>query len=130
MVVHRDPGRVRHHVAAARAHAEVAEGVAQISCSCGELAPFRDRHEEVEACCRYFERNLGRVRYDGFRERGVQVGSGVVEGGCRQFGLRMKRSGTRWSKRGANAMLALKGCAMNLRLPDFLEWRTNHAIAA
>ncbi len=56
--------------------------------------------------------------------------SGVVEGGCRQFGLRLKRSGTRRAERGANAMLALKGCAMNLRVPDFLEWRTNQAIAA
>ncbi len=46
-----------------------------------ELAPFRDRHEDVEAC-------------------------------CRQFGLRMKRSGTRRAERGANAMLALKGCVM------------------
>jgi len=27
-------------------------------------------------------------------------------------------------------MLALKGCAMNLRLPDFLEWRANQALAA
>ncbi len=70
------------------------------------------------------------MRHDGFRERGVRAGSGVVEGGCRQFGLRTERSGARWSKRGANAMLALKGCAMNLRVPDFLEWRTNQAIAA
>ncbi len=95
-----------------------------------ELAPFRDRHGEVEACCRHFGRNPGRMRYGGFRERGVQVGSGVVEGGCRQFGLRPRRSGARWPERGANAMLALKGCAMNLRVPDLLEWRTNQAIAA
>ena len=60
----------------------------------------------------------------------MQLGSGVVEGGCRQFGLRFKRSGTRWSERGANAMLALKSCAMNLRVPDFLDWRANQAIAA
>jgi len=53
-----------------------------------------------------------------------------VEGGCRQFGLRPRRSGTRRAERGANAMLALKGCAMNLRLPDFLEWRANQALAA
>ena len=31
---------------------------------------------------------------------------------------------------GANAMLALKSCAMNLRLPDFLNWRANQAVAA
>jgi len=27
-------------------------------------------------------------------------------------------------------MLALKGRVMNLRLPDFLEWRANQAAAA
>ncbi len=95
-----------------------------------EPAPSRNRHREVEACCRHFGRNPGRMRYGGFRERGVQAGSGVVEGGCRQFGLRPRRSGTRWPERGANAMFALKSCVMNLRLPDFLEWRANQAIAA
>ena len=60
----------------------------------------------------------------------MRVGSGVVAGGCRQFGQRLKRSGTRWSERGANAMLALKSCAMNLRVSDFLDWRANQAVAA
>jgi len=62
--------------------------------------------------------------YDRYRERGIQVGSGV-EGGCRTFGLRLKRPGTRCSKRGTNAMLALGGRVMNFRLPDILEWRAN-----
>ncbi|MCY3672297.1 MAG: ISKra4 family transposase [Alphaproteobacteria bacterium] len=95
-----------------------------------ELQPFSGRHKDVEDCCRYFQNNIERMRYDRCRDRGMQVGSGVVEAGCRQFGLRLKRSGTRWSERGANAMLALKSCAMNLRVPDFLDWRANQAIAA
>jgi len=70
------------------------------------------------------------MRYDRYRDQGIQVGSGVVEGGCRQFGLRPRRSGTRRAERGANAMLAPRGRAMNLRLPDLLEWRANQAIAA
>ena len=95
-----------------------------------ELEPFSARYGEVAACVRYFRGNLERMRYDEYRARGIQVGSGVVEAGCRTFGLRLKRPGTRWSTRGANAMLALKGCVMNLRLPDLLEWRANQAIAA
>ena len=94
-----------------------------------ELEPFSARYGEVAACVRYFRGNLERI-YDEYRARGIQVGSGVVEAGCRTFGLRLKRPGTRWSTRGANAMLALKGCVMNLRLPDLLEWRANQAIAA
>ncbi len=84
----------------------------------------------MAACSRHFRNNLERMRYDGYRDQGMQVGSGVVESGCRQFGLRLKRSGTRWSRRGANAMLALKGCVMNLRLPDFLDWRARQAVTA
>ena len=53
-----------------------------------------------------------------------------LEGGCRQFGLRIKRSGTRWPERGTNAMLALKSCVMNLRVLDLLEWCANQALTA
>ncbi len=95
-----------------------------------ELEPFSGRHEEVKACCRYFRNNIERMRYDEYRDQGMQVGSGVVESGCRQFGLRLKRPGTRWSERGANAMLGLKSCVMNLRLPDFLDWQARKAVAA
>ncbi len=95
-----------------------------------ELEPFSARYGEVAACCRHFRKNIGRMRYDECRARGIQVGSGVVEAGCRTFGLRLKRPGTRWSGRGANAMLALKGCVMNLRLPDLLDWKANQAVAA
>jgi len=95
-----------------------------------ELEPFSARHGEVAACCRYCRGNMERMRYDEYRERGIQVGSGVVEAGCRTFGPRLKRPGTRWSKRGANAMLAPRGCVMNIRLPDPLDWKANQAVAA
>ena len=94
-----------------------------------ELGPSSGRHTEVEACCRHFRNSIERMRYDSYRERGIQIGSGVVEAGCRVFGLRLKRSGTRWSERGANAMLALKSCVMNHRLADFLDWRANQPAA-
>ena len=95
-----------------------------------EQQPFSGRHKDVEDCCRYFQNNIERMQYEGYLDRGMQVGSGVVEAGCRQFGLRLKRSGTRWSARGANAMLTLKSCVMNLRVPDILDLRTNQAVAA
>lgn len=95
-----------------------------------ELDPFSGRHQDVAACCRYFRNNIERMRYDEYRGQGMQIGSGVVESGCRMFGLRLKRPGTRWSERGANAMLALKNCVMNLRLPDFLDWQVRQAVTA
>ena len=111
----------------AEARADIEAGRATVV---RELQPFSGRHKDVEDCCRHFQNNIERMQYDRCRNQGMQVGSGVVEGGCRQFGLRLKRSGTRWSERGANAMLALKSCVMNLRLPDFLDWRANQAVAA
>ncbi len=93
------------------------------------LEPHRDRTGEVEACCRHFRNSIGRMRYDSCRERGIQTGSGVVEAGCRQSGLRLKRSGTRRSKKGANAMPSLKSCVMSHRLADFLDWRANQPAA-
>jgi len=95
-----------------------------------ESEPFSARYGEVAACCRHFRGNMERMRYDGFRERGIQVGSGVVESGCRTFGPPPRRPGTRWSRRGANAMLALKGCVLNLRLHDPRDWKANQAVAA
>ena len=95
-----------------------------------ELEPFSGRHEAVEACCRYYRNNVERMRYDRYRDRGMQIGSGVVESGCRQYGLRVKRPGTRWSETGANAMLALKSCVMNFRMPDFLDWKARQAVGA
>ncbi len=60
----------------------------------------------------------------------MQVGSGVVESGCKRYGLRLKRPGTRWSETGANVMLALKSCVMNFRIPDFLDWHARQAVVA
>ncbi len=95
-----------------------------------ELEPLSGRTGDVEACYRHFRNSPGRMRYDRCRDRGIQVGSGVVESGCRMSGLRMKRSGTRRSRKGANAVMSPRSCVMNGRLPDFLDWRARQAIAA
>ena len=56
--------------------------------------------------------------------------TGEVEASCRRSGLRLKRSGTRWSEKGANAMLSLKSRVMSHRLADLLDWRANQPAAA
>ena len=92
--------------------------------------PLCGRHREAEARCRCFRNSTGRMRCDGHRSQGMQAGSGVVESGCRRFGLRLKRPGTRWPERGANAMPALRSCVMNRRLPAFLDWKARQAVGA
>ena len=96
-----------------------------------DLRPHRKRDEAVAACIRYFETNKDRMRYDIYRERGLPVGSGVVESACKQIvGSRFKRAGCRWSKAGANALLAIKCCISNNRWADFVDWKACHAAAA
>ncbi len=64
---------------------------------------------ELETKAGYFETNAERMRYARFRELGMFVGSGAVEGGCKNvIGARMKRSGMRWSLRGADAISELR----------------------
>ena len=54
----------------------------------------------------YFKTNAHRMRYAYFRERGMFVGSGVVEAGCKSIvGQRLKLFGMRWNIPGATGIL-------------------------
>lgn len=72
----------------------------------------------------YLEKNKERMRYARFRKRGLFIGSGVIEAGCKSIvGLRLKRSGMEWSLRGANAILSLRCATLSRRLEDYWEDR-------
>ncbi len=72
----------------------------------------------------YFRTNADRMRYADFRRLGLFVGSGVVEAGCKTvIGRRLKQSGMHWIVKGANAIIALRGCHMSGRWEDFWEAR-------
>ena len=62
------------------------------------------------------------MRCDPCRTRGLPVGSGIAESACNCIvGNRFKQSGCRWSKAGANAVLAIGRCFENMRWPDFFN---------
>ena len=72
----------------------------------------------------YFEKNKERMRYADFRDRGLFVGSGVLEAGCRTVvGQRLKHSGMHWTVRGANSIIALRCSILGNRWEDFWEHR-------
>ena len=49
------------------------------------------------------------MRYPEFRQKGLLVGSGVIEARCKSVvGVRLKRSGMFWTVRAANAIIALR----------------------
>jgi hypothetical protein len=58
--------------------------------------------QTVRDALSYFAHNRTRLRYAKFRARGLQIGSGSMESGCKQIGLeRLKIAGARWSEEGA-----------------------------
>lgn len=82
---------------------------------------------DKEICDReigYFEKNKERMRYADFRKKGLFVGSGVLEAGCRTVvGQRLKQSGMHWTVRGANSIIALRCSILSNRWEDFWEHR-------
>ena len=67
------------------------------------------KKDELDTALGYFENNAPRMRYKWFRSRGLFVGSGVVESGCKAIiGQRLKLSGMRWTIPGAEAITTLR----------------------
>jgi hypothetical protein len=84
----------------------------------GAVAALRD--EQVT----YFANQAGRMAYGRFRARGLDIGSGMVEGGAKALiGAREKGSGMRWTVAGAEAVAQVRVLLFN----D--QWAT-HALAA
>jgi len=74
----------------------------------------------------YFNSNRARMAYADFRSKGLCVGSGVVEAGCKSvIGQRLKLSGMFWSKIGADAIIALRCYVRSDRYDEF--WRRYRA---
>ena len=67
------------------------------------------KKDELGTALGYFENNAPRMRYHWFRSRGLFVGSGAVEAGCKAVvGQRLKLSGMRWTVAGADAIATLR----------------------
>jgi len=67
------------------------------------------KKDDLDKALGYFENNAPRMRYQWFRSRGLFVGSGVVEAGCKAIvAQRLKLSGMRWTVAGADAIIALR----------------------
>ena len=83
------------------------------------------KKDEAERELGYFLNNAPRMRYKWFRSRGLFVGSGVVESGCKAvIGQRLKLSGMRWTLAGAGAIATLR-CQQASR-PEDRIWQPPH----
>lgn len=64
-----------------------------------------------------------RMNYPEYRQRGWQIGTGMIESTCKQLvGLRLKAPGMHWSESGALAITALRATQLNNQWHAF--WKT------
>lgn len=64
---------------------------------------------ELDKKLGYFERNAHRMRYQRFRQLGMLIGSGHIEGGIKAIVVqRAKQSGMHWTVDGAASIIALR----------------------
>lgn len=74
--------------------------------------------------CGYLKANEKRMRYDEYLRAGYPIASGVIEGACRHYVKdRMERSGMRWTKAGAQAMLDVRSEYLNGDWGEFQRFR-------
>jgi hypothetical protein len=86
-------GRVLHSAAALR----------------GRYKPKGKRLKEFRRAYRYLQRRRRHMRYAEYRRLGVPIGSGVTEAACKTvYTQRLKLSGMRWKKAGAQTILTLR----------------------
>jgi hypothetical protein len=89
-----------------------------------------EHSDEARKCFQYLHRNRQRMRYPQFEAAGLCTGSGVVEAACKGVvGTRLKRSGMRWTVRGANAIIALRCSKLSGTFQDFWERRSQSRTA-
>jgi hypothetical protein len=74
------------------------------------------KRKAIETLYHYISVNEQQMRYDVFRAKGYQIGSGAVEAGCKHVvGKRLKQSGMVWSRVGSSATLSLRITWLNGR---------------
>jgi len=87
------------------------DGVKGLLASLAELRPHLTpgMRSAVLPEVKYFRRNRKRMAYPQYRAAGMMIGSGPVEAACKSVvGGRLKGTGMRWSRKGADAMLAVR----------------------
>ena len=76
--------------------------------------------EKAKKALKYFEKNRKRMQYGAFRERGIFIGSGVVEAACKTIvAQRFKASGMHWSQHGLSNILPLRTAILSRRYEEF-----------
>jgi len=80
------------------------------------------RREAALTQIAYFESNTHKMRYAEYLARGLFIGSGVIEAGCKTvIGLRLKQSGMFWGITGAQNVLDIRSLLENRQFELFWQ---------
>lgn len=80
-------------------------------------------HKELELRAKYFQEHKDRMRYPEYRAKGYPIGSGAIEGTCKNLVKgRMSCVGQRWdSEKGIERMVCLRVRLFNKRFDDLWD---------
>jgi hypothetical protein len=72
------------------------------------------KRQAIEGLLGYLTTHRSRMDYKKYREMGLEIGSGPIEGDCKNLiHARMKRGSPRWSDKGSQSILSLRCCHAN-----------------
>ena len=71
--------------------------------------PEPEAAKVLEREANYFKNHANRMQYKAFREKGYQIGSGVIESACKHVvAQRCRRASMRWTNEGLQSILELR----------------------
>ena len=92
------------------------DGVAKVIRALAYLVKKFPERREIATELRYFRKRRRLMNYADMRARGLPIGTGVTEAACKTLVTqRLKQSGMRWSQKGGQAILNLRGWAQSER---------------
>ncbi len=82
-----------------------------------------ERKEQLRKVVTYLENGKIHMRYDIYLKRGYPIGSGAVEGACKNLVKdRMEQCGMRWTIAGAEAILRMRSIQINGMASDYWQY--------
>jgi hypothetical protein len=88
------------------------------------LAQYAGAGEGVDAALSYYTTHRARMDYAAYRARGLQIGSGSVESGCKQLvQARLKGAGMIWEAPGAEAVATVRAWLKSERWAEAMALR-------
>jgi hypothetical protein len=94
----------------------------QIACELEQATPYKPEWaDDLRREAGYFRQNAKRMNYLEMREEEYVIGSGMVEGGAKQYQARLCGPGMHWSRTGAQHLIPIRTAILSDRFDE--RWR-------